>query len=43
MTTDRRADEEELLTVAEVAALLKMNQQTIRNWIFRAGFGSSVG
>ena len=24
---------EELLTVAEIAATLKMNQQTIRNWI----------
>jgi excisionase family DNA binding protein len=23
----------ELLTVAEVAAMLKLNQQTIRNWI----------
>lgn len=27
------AESEELLTVAEVAATLKMNQQTIRNWI----------
>jgi excisionase family DNA binding protein len=26
------AEPEELLTVAEVAAELKMNQQTIRNW-----------
>ncbi len=24
---------EEFLTVAEVAALLKLNQQTVRNWI----------
>jgi DNA-binding transcriptional MerR regulator len=24
---------EEFMTVAEVAALLKLNQQTIRNWI----------
>ena len=27
------AESEELLTVAEIAAKLKMNQQTIRNWI----------
>ncbi len=27
------AESEELLTVAEIAAALKMNQQTIRNWI----------
>ena len=27
------ADPEELLTVAEIASTLKMNQQTIRNWI----------
>jgi excisionase family DNA binding protein len=27
------AKSEELLTVAEIAASLKMNQQTIRNWI----------
>jgi excisionase family DNA binding protein len=27
------AQSEELLTVAEIAAELKMNQQTIRNWI----------
>jgi excisionase family DNA binding protein len=27
------AESEELLTVAEIAASLKMNQQTIRNWI----------
>jgi hypothetical protein len=24
---------DELLTVAEIASLLKLNQQTIRNWI----------
>ena len=30
---------EELLTVAEVAGILKMNQQTIRNWIFSTVFG----
>jgi hypothetical protein len=28
------AEPDELLTVAEIAALLKMNQQSIRNWIF---------
>jgi excisionase family DNA binding protein len=27
------ADTEEFLTVAEVAELLKLNQQTVRNWI----------
>jgi excisionase family DNA binding protein len=27
------AEPEELLTVAEIAATLKMNQQSIRNWI----------
>jgi hypothetical protein len=26
-------ESEELLTVADIAASLKMNQQTIRNWI----------
>jgi len=26
-------DESEFLTVAEVAATLKLNQQTVRNWI----------
>jgi len=25
---------DEWLTVAEVAAILKLNQQTVRNWIF---------
>jgi len=29
----------EFLTVAEVAALLKLNAQTIRNWIFSTVFG----
>jgi hypothetical protein len=28
----RQADDA-LMTVAEIAALLKLNQQTIRNWI----------
>jgi hypothetical protein len=28
---------DEFLTVAEVAAILKLNQQTIRNWIFSTG------
>ena len=27
------AESEELLTVAEIAATLKLNQQTVRNWI----------
>jgi hypothetical protein len=31
------AESEELLTVAEIAASLKMNQQTIRNMIFSTG------
>jgi excisionase family DNA binding protein len=29
------SDNEEFLTVAEVADLLKINQQTVRNWIDR--------
>ena len=29
----RRGAVDELLTVAEVAAILKLNQQTVRNWI----------
>ncbi len=29
------SDNEEFLTVAEVAALLKINEQTVRNWIER--------
>ena len=32
------AEPDELLTVAEIAAELKMNQQTIRNWIFSPVF-----
>jgi hypothetical protein len=31
--------EDEFLTVAEVATLLKLNQQTIRNMIFSTEFG----
>ena len=27
------AVDDELMTVAEIAAVLKLNQQTIRNWI----------
>jgi hypothetical protein len=27
--------DDEFLTVAEVAAILKLNQQTVRNWIDR--------
>jgi excisionase family DNA binding protein len=27
------ASEQEFMTVAEIAAILKLNQQTIRNWI----------
>jgi hypothetical protein len=27
------ASADELMTVAEIAAVLKLNQQTIRNWI----------
>jgi hypothetical protein len=30
---------DEFMTVAEIAAVLKLNQQTIRNWIFRPGVG----
>jgi hypothetical protein len=35
MSPQRRAPDvdDEFLTVAEVAAILKLNQQTIRNWI----------
>jgi hypothetical protein len=36
------AEPDELLTVAEIAAELKMNQQTIRNWIFRPVVGVSL-
>ena len=28
---------EEFLTVAEVAAHLRLNEQTVRNWIFSTG------
>jgi excisionase family DNA binding protein len=28
-----QSEQEEFLTVAEVAGLLKLNQQTVRNWI----------
>lgn len=28
------SEPDEFLTVAEIAALLKLNQQTVRNWIF---------
>jgi predicted transcriptional regulator len=28
---------DEFLTVAKIAAELKMNEQTIRNWIFSTG------
>jgi Fic family protein len=30
---------EEYLTVAEIAQLLKINQQTVRNTVFRPGVG----
>jgi excisionase family DNA binding protein len=33
MTSDRGSLEDSFLTVAEVAELLKLNQQTVRNWI----------
>jgi excisionase family DNA binding protein len=33
MSIERTDMEESFLTVAEVAALLKLNQQTVRNWI----------
>jgi hypothetical protein len=29
---------DEYLTVAEIASELKLNQQTIRNWIFSTAF-----
>ena len=35
------AESDEFLTVAEIAAELKMNQQTIRNWIFSPASGIS--
>jgi excisionase family DNA binding protein len=31
------SSEEEFLTVAEVATILKLNQQTVRNWIDAGG------
>src|SRR5581483_762527 len=33
MSVDNSTSEDRFLTVAEVAALLKLNQQTVRNWI----------
>jgi excisionase family DNA binding protein len=33
MSIERTDMEESYLTVADVAALLKLNQQTVRNWI----------
>ena|SRR5947209_1592605 len=33
MTVERGVLEDSLLTVAEVAEILKLNQQTVRNWI----------
>src|SRR5947209_11307820 len=33
MTVERGVLEDSLLTVAEVAEVLKLNQQTVRNWI----------
>jgi excisionase family DNA binding protein len=36
------AESEELLTVAEIAAELKMNQQTIRGWI-DVGYLQAIG
>jgi hypothetical protein len=30
--------DDEYLTVAEIAEHLKLNQQTLRNWIFSTGF-----
>jgi hypothetical protein len=29
---------DDFMTVAEVASTLKLNQQTVRNWIFSTGF-----
>jgi hypothetical protein len=31
---------DDFLTVAEIASTLKVNQQTVRNWIFSTGFGA---
>jgi len=33
VSIDRPGNEDSFLTVAEVAELLKLNQQTVRNWI----------
>jgi excisionase family DNA binding protein len=33
MSVDRSETEDSFLTVAEVAEILKLNQQTVRNWI----------
>jgi excisionase family DNA binding protein len=33
MSVDRNDQEDSFLTVAEVAEMLKLNQQTVRNWI----------
>jgi excisionase family DNA binding protein len=33
MSTERRPLDDSFLTVAEVADILKLNQQTVRNWI----------
>jgi DNA-directed RNA polymerase specialized sigma24 family protein len=30
--------DEELLTVAEIAQFLRLNEQTVRNWIFSTAF-----
>ncbi|MFZ1996495.1 MAG: helix-turn-helix domain-containing protein [Solirubrobacteraceae bacterium] len=34
------ADQDEFLTVAEIAAQFKVNQQTVRNWIDRGELGA---
>jgi hypothetical protein len=34
---------DEYLTVAEIADLLKVNQQSVRNWIFSPGVGVLPG
>jgi excisionase family DNA binding protein len=33
MSADRGSSEDSFLTVADVAEMLKLNQQTVRNWI----------
>lgn len=35
--------DDEFMTVAEVAEVLKLNQQTVRNWIFSLGVGVLPG